>query len=112
MKAVKPSKIMKKYEEHLLSDRHTTVKAQSSMDFVKSSYLHKMKISSMIHLPSHKASDFATTSLKDARSNSLSFAKVSKEGWALPVRSNFKFNSAQKKILYNLFTTGEKTGRK
>jgi hypothetical protein len=102
----------KKYEEHLLSDQHTAVEVQTPMDLVRSSYLQKMKCSSMLHLPSQEASDIATIDLEKAKTSSPSFVEVSKEGWALPVRSNFRFSQYQKKILYKLFLTGEETGRK
>ena len=34
------------------------------------------------------------------------------EGWALPVRSNFRFSLEQKNMLYKCFMDGEKTGNK
>ena len=34
------------------------------------------------------------------------------EGWALPIRSTFRFNIKQKKILYRYFMEGETTGKK
>jgi len=86
------------YEEHLLCDQHDVVEVKTSMDFIRSSYLQKMKTSSMLHLPSHERSlDVANIDLADAARSSPSFAEVSKEGWALPVRSNFRFTPAQKK---------------
>ena len=38
--------------------------------------------------------------------------QISKQGRALPIRSNFRYSYEQKKILYNIFMEGEKTGKK
>ena len=37
---------------------------------------------------------------------------MNKEGWALPVRSNFRYSEDQKKILYGLFIKGQKSKKK
>lgn len=34
------------------------------------------------------------------------------EGWALPTRSNFRYSTKQKRILYKYFIDGEESGRK
>ena len=34
------------------------------------------------------------------------------QGWALPIRSNFRFNARQKAFLFKLFENREKTGKK
>lgn len=52
-----------KYEEHLLSDQHTAVEVKTSMDFVRSSYLQKMKSASMLHLSSPENSDVVANNL-------------------------------------------------
>ena len=33
-------------------------------------------------------------------------------GWALPVRSNFRYSHNQKKLLYDIFIEGELSGKK
>ena len=37
---------------------------------------------------------------------------MNKEGWALPVRSNFQYSEDQKKILYEFFIKGQKSKKK
>ena len=83
------------------------------MDFVRSSYINKMKNSSMTHLPLNKTiSDPADITMQEAAMKSQTFASISTVGWALPIRSNFRFSLTQKKILYKLFMNGEQTGQK
>ena len=100
-------------ETHMLSGCHISPKEVSTMDKVKTAFVSKMKSSSQLHLPT------STESIKLADINlhaacdlypTMSFFK--EMGWALPVRSNFRYSYAQSSLLYRYFIEGEETGKK
>ena len=93
-------------EAHMIQGVHSIPKAISSADLVKKSFANRMLMAASSH--SHVTSTPVPSSSKViVPSNQL----VSK-GWALPVRSTFRFNVRQKTFLFQLFENGEKNGKK
>ena len=83
------------------------------MDRVKNAFVTKVKSSSQLHLPlSNDEVNIADMSLEDAIQCFPIMGKLKELGWALPVRSKFRFTYIQKKLLYGYFIEGEKTGKK
>ena len=92
---------------------HQRSKLISSMDRVKNAFVTKVKSSSQLHLPlSNDEVNIADMSLEDAVQCFPIMGKLNELGWALPIRSKFRFNYIQKKLLYGHFIEGEKTGKK
>ena len=58
------------------------------------------------------AEHFAHTETIEGPSSSKIMSLFNKTGWAIPIRSNFRFSFAQKDILYKLFMDGETSGNK
>ena len=83
------------------------------MDRVKNAFVTKMKSSSQLHLPlSNDEVNIADMSLEDAVQCFPIMGRLKELGWALPIRSKFRFTYIQKKLLYGYFIEGEKTGKK
>ena len=76
------------------------------MDQVKKSYTNLMKMSSP------KQQMMACSSSANAIEENQFISSFATEGWALPERSNFRFNDCQKKLLLDLFMMGEKCNKK
>ena len=100
-------------ERHLLSENHEYATRSSPMDKVKSSFIHKMKVSSSLHQIN------ANTNVKVFDSDLFTLCEevklmsiISNQGWAIPTRTTFRYTPAQKKFLYDIFLTGEETGKK
>nr|XP_047142873.1 uncharacterized protein LOC124817114 [Hydra vulgaris] len=94
-------------EEHMLSGLHTVPKSLTSLDKVRNSFVHKMKITSQLNMPISSSSNSA--SVKD-KSHCMNIFLL--QGWALPVRSSFRFSNQQKELLYKYFIRGEESGNK
>ena len=101
------------FENHMLKDIHTVAKETSAMDVVKSTFVRMMKVTSADHQihPSSKVCSLNTTLSVECETIPL-MSMIKEQGWALPKRSNFRYNYFQKKILYDIFIDGEKTGKK
>ena len=93
------------FEIHM-SVEHKSIETRTSMDAMKGMFVEKMK--SLSGVRSSTSSNVETVS---ASSNKY-MKMLQTEGWALPVRSNFRFSLEQKNILYKCFMDGEKTGNK
>ena len=101
------------FELHMVAGVHQCSKLISSMDRVKNAFETKMKWSSQFNLPLSKDEvNIADMSLEDAVKCFPIMGKLNELGWALPIRSKFRFNYIQKKLLYGHFIEGEKTGKK
>ena len=86
-------------EEHMLAGDHQCSKLVSSMDSVKNSYVAKMKSSSQLHMPASNVEvNTASITLEDAIHKFPLMGKLKELGWALPIRSKFRFSYNQKKI--------------
>ena len=94
------------FEIHMMSGEDKSIETRTSMDTVKGMFVEKMK--SLSGVRSSTSSNVESVS---ASSNKY-MKMLQTEGWALPVRSNFRFSLEQKNILYKCFTDGEKTGNK
>ena len=91
-------------ETHVLFGKHTTVQAVTRMDAVKGMFVTKVKALS-------KVRSTASAVVHRELSSASKYMKILQtEGWALPVRSNFRFSFEQKTILYDCFINGELTG--
>ena len=100
-------------DEHLLSEQHVVTIRRSSMDIARSSFIRKMKVSSQLHTEHvHLGIDVSETKLADAIEETPLLRRISEQGWALPRRKTFRYSYEQKKILYDIFMDGEKTGKK
>ena len=101
------------FEEHMLSEKHTFVKETSSMDKVKSSFVKRMKVTSAAHqVCSTTAIELSEHSIESAKLSAPLFAEVTKQGWAIPTIATFRYSFDQKKFLYDIFMTGQETGKK
>ncbi|XP_047126302.2 uncharacterized protein LOC100212395 [Hydra vulgaris] len=94
-------------EEHMLSGLHTVAKSLTSLDKVRNSFVHKMKITSQLDMPISSSSNSASVKDKPHCMNIFLL-----QGWALPVRSSFRFSNQQKELLYKYFIRGEESGNK
>ena len=105
---------MSEYEEHLLSENHTTEKQETAMDIVRASYVEKIKVSSCLHstLPSSSESMVDEVSLHEALLDTPLVEEISSRGWALPQRTKFTYSLALKLLLFDIFVDGEKSGMK
>ena len=94
-------------EEHILSGSHVYPTLTSSMDRVRSSFVQKMKLTSELHTPSAGG---GSNLLDDVDIECLNLFKD--EGWALPVRSTFRYTNEQKSLLHRYFMEGEISGKR
>lgn len=97
-------------EEHILSGKHVFPALLSSMDKVRSSFVEKMKLTSELHTPSAGSSSQVLEDHNIEDKDCMSLFKSM--GWALPVRSTFRFSKEQKSLLYFYFMQGENSGKK
>ena len=99
------------YDAHLLSEDHVIPQKRSSLDVARSKFVMNMKAFS-----THRTRSLGTvayeTSLQDAISNHPLMNSISQQGWALPQRHTFRYTYEQKKVLYDIFVDGLKTGNK
>ena len=97
-------------EYHMISGTHNVSQILSGFDKVKQSFINRVKKSSNLHslsLPS--CSNVSSVINIEGKIDVNPFNSI---GWALPVRSNFRFSSKQKKILFKYFIDGEESGKK
>ena len=101
------------FDSHMLAGIHHSLQITSAMDKVKKSFISRMKSSSQLHLPIPR--DILTVSdvsLKTACEQFPIMSLFQEVGWALPIRSTFRFSYAQSCVLYKYFMEGEQTGKK
>ena len=86
----------------------------SVQDKIKNSYVSLMKISPPISsiMNVNQGSSYMNKSMDMTCAGYPVMEYMNKEGWALPVRSNFRYSEDQKKILYGLFIKGQKSKKK
>jgi len=100
-------------ERHIDIGIHVPVAELSTMNKVKSEFIKRMKGSVMSHTPRQSDKcNISQLNMEEALKISPLIGFFSNEGWALPVRSTFRYTKAQKKILYDIFINGEKTNKK
>ena len=100
-------------ESHLLSENHQSFDIVSGMDQVRNCFFTKMKSSSQLHMPILNSNiEVSDQSFQYTIQSTTSMQFFSNPGWALPVRSKFRYNYRQKKLLYKYFMEGEVTGKK
>ena len=101
------------YDAHLLSELHVFPQKRSSMDFVRSSFVEKLKATSQLFTETtNLETDIATQTLTQLTEVTPMMTRITDRGWALPQRQFFRYNYEQKKMLYDLFMEGERTGKK
>ncbi|XP_065681689.1 uncharacterized protein LOC136095279 [Hydra vulgaris] len=83
------------------------IKPLTSLDKVRNSFVHKMKITSQLNMPISSSSNSASVKDKPHCMNIFLL-----QGRALPVRSSFRFSNQQKELLYKYFIRGEESGNK
>ena len=100
-------------ENHIDAGDHSIINAHSSMDQVKSGFVRRMKCSMSNHATqTYGQCSKSMLTMADACNKVDEMSQFNKEGWALPLRSNFRFTAVQKKLLYEIFIRGEKGGKK
>ena len=101
------------YEQHNLEGRHIySAPEKGGMDRVKKSYASRMKLSSQLHALLYFSSNESEYDLDSACQISSAMSIFKETGWALSVRSNFRYTCKHKKVLYNIFIEGEIKGKK
>ena len=100
-----------KLEEHKSLGIHSIPKMASSFDSVKQAFAVCMLSSTMNHssLCSSPANSLPSTSSVGGLTECNIF---SVKGWALPVRTSFRFKKRQKNFLFKAFADGEHSGKK
>ena len=94
-------------EEHMLSGLHNVANSTSWLDQVRKSFVQKMKITSQLHMPViSRAEEKVIETVPDC------MKVFESQGWALPIRSKFRFSKQQKSLLYGYFIDGEESGKK
>ena len=71
-----------------------------------------MKLSSQLHAPLYTSSNESEYDLDFVCQISSAMSIFKETGWALPVRSHFRYTYKLKKVLYDIFTEGETKGKK
>ena len=99
-------------EMHCLSGEHSFVSKVSNMDQVRGMYAHKLKITSQLHIPTTQKETIADITFDKACIDFPLMDFFKTKGWALPKKSNFRYSYEQKKLLYDYFIEGEKSGKK
>ena len=70
-----------------------------------------MKLSSQLFAPLYTSSNESEYDLDSVYQISSAMSILKKTGWALPVRSNFRYTYKLKKVLYDIFIEGETKGK-
>ena len=94
-------------EEHLLLEQHNLLITKSMVDRAKDSYITRMK-----SLFSESSLQSSTPSISDSPGKVSAFSTIYGEGWALPLRKQFRYTKKQKKLLFEIFMAGEESGKK
>ena len=82
------------------------------MDSVRNKFVNKMKKSSMTNILLEPGERSSNSKLDIVNcQNSRTFSEFNEMG-CLPMRKNFRFKEPQKRILLQLFTEGENSGKK
>ena len=86
----------------------------SVQDKIKNKYISLMKILSPISsiMNVNQGSSYMDKSMDMACAEHSVMECINKEGWTLPLRSNFRYSEDQKKILYGLFIKVKKSKKK
>lgn len=97
------------YDAHLIAGNHEFTKECGALDTVKKMFVSKMKSLSSSH---EVYTSEPKTVLTSISTEVPMMSRFSEAGWALPIRSNFRYSYKQKKYLYNQFMEGEISGKK
>ena len=86
----------------------------SVQDKIKNKYVSLTKILSSISsiMNVNQGSSYMDKSMGMACAEYSVMECINKEGWTLPLRSNFRYSEDQKKILYGLFIKVQKSKKK
>ena len=96
-------------EHHLISGNHNIPKVLSGYDKVKKSFINKVKKSSnLLSSSAPSCSNVQTVINLEGKIENFPF---NSKGWALPIRSKFRFSIKQKRLLFKYFIEGEKSGK-
>ena len=88
------------YKQHNLEGRHIYSTPETVvMDRVKKSYASRMKLSSQLHAPLYNTSNESEYDLDSACQISSAMSIFKETGWALPVRSNFRYTYRNKSYI-------------
>ena len=89
------------YDKHLAEGRHTNgVEKTTAMDKVRRSFTSRMKVSSQKYM-SDGGIELEDADVLSGGEECQTMSMFSNVGWALPVRSTFRYSSKQKKVLYD-----------
>ena len=100
-------------DEHILIGKHDIVKATTSLDKVRSSFVHKMKVSSADHQVSASTKvKVSHMNLESACRQASLMKQLSVQGWGIPKRAFFRFSEKQETFLYDQFQEGIVSGKK
>ena len=101
------------YDRHMLSEQHEIKKPRSSLDNVRASFVQQIKASSQLHTGSISTEvELADLTLPEVLAENPLMQRITNQGWALPIRLFFRYSYKQKKMLYDIFMAGERTGKK
>ena len=104
--------LLSELEEHKFMGILSIPKMTSSFDSVKQAFAIRMLSSSTMNhssLCSHPAISLSSTPSVGGLTEHSVF---STKGWALPVRTSFRFKKRQKNFLFKAFADGEHSGKK
>ena len=103
--------LLSELEEHKFMGILSIPKMTSSFDSVKQAFAIRMLSSSTMSpsLCSHPAISLSSTPSVGGLTEHSVF---STKGWALPVRTSFRFKKRQKNFLFKAFADGEHSGKK
>ena len=100
------------FDKHVVEGRHTNgVEETTAMDKVRRSFTSRMKVSSQKYM-SDGGIELEDADVLSADEECQTMSMFSNVGWALPVRSTFRYSLKQKKVLYDYFMQGEENGKK
>ena len=106
------SNTLKELEHHSLAGNHTYMHSKTSMDKVKQSFSSRLKTSTCKTPLPCIINQIAEKDLIEICEQFPVTNVFKVSGWALPSHSSFRFSLKQKKLLYNYFISGEKSGKK
>ena len=92
----------------MLSGSHTGAKEVTSIDKIWTIFVGHMKSTTEHH-------QYALQGLVEnvmPSTGSLIINTFKQHGWALPIRSNFRYSAKQKSLLYKYFIAGEESDKK
>ena len=96
-------------EAHEMKGLHYIPLLLTSTDKVKHMFVEKMKGNLEAHSQQLSSRATEVSSLQESDLHKKFFGQ---KGWALPKRSDFRYNARQKILLYKYFIEGERSGKK